>query len=55
MERLKEKLNKKIQPKRDEIRNLVKNNGDTVVGEIRLRQLYSGMRGMPSMITETSN
>ena len=54
MEKLKEKLNKKIQPKREEVRNLVKDHGDTKVGEIHLRQLYSGMRGMLSMITETS-
>ena len=54
METLKEKLFKKIQPKRDEIKELVKNYGDTKVGEIHLRQLYSGMRGMLSMITETS-
>jgi len=54
METLKEKLNKKIQPKREEVRNLVKDHGDTKVGEIHLRQLYSGMRGMLSMITETS-
>jgi citrate synthase len=54
MEKLKEKLFNKIQPKRDEVKDLVKQHGDTKVGEIQLRQLYSGMRGMLSMITETS-
>ena len=54
METLKEKLFNKIQPKRDEVKDLVKQHGDTKVGEIKLRQLYSGMRGMLSMITETS-
>jgi len=54
METLKEKLFNKIQPKRDEVKDLVKKHGDTKVGEIKLRQLYSGMRGMLSMITETS-
>jgi len=54
METLKEKLFNKIQPKRDEVKDLVKKYGDTKVGEIKLRQLYSGMRGMLSMITETS-
>ena len=54
METLKEKLFNKIQPKRDEVKDLVKKHGDTTVGEIKLRQLYSGMRGMLSMITETS-
>ena len=54
MEKLKEKLLNKIQPKRDEIKELVRSYGDIKVGEIKLRQLYSGMRGMISMITETS-
>ena len=52
--KLKEKFQQKIQPARDERKELVVNHGDKVIGQITLRQIYSGMRGMISMVTETS-
>jgi len=51
---LKNKFESKIQPARDEIKDLILNHGDKVIGEIKLSQIYSGMRGMISMVTETS-
>jgi citrate synthase len=54
MKNLKDKYQDKINPARVEVKNLVSDFGDKVVGETNLRQIYSGMRGMLSMVTETS-
>lgn len=54
MKNLKDKYRDKINPSRMEVKNLISDYGDKVVGEINLRQIYSGMRGMLSMVTETS-
>ena len=51
---LKQKFENKIQPARDERKELILGHGDKVIGDIKLRQIYSGMRGMISMVTETS-
>ena len=32
----------------------LKANGDKTIGEIKVSQLYGGMRGMPALICETS-
>ena len=52
--KLKQKFEKKIQPARLERKELILEHGDKVIGNITLRQIYSGMRGMISMVTETS-
>tara|TARA_B100000579_G_scaffold214240_1_gene175172 strand:+ start:2519 stop:3829 length:1311 start_codon:yes stop_codon:yes gene_type:complete len=54
MKNLKEKFEEKIDESRNRVKNLVNEYGDKIVGEISLRQIYSGMRGMLSMVTETS-
>ncbi|MBE38105.1 MAG: citrate (Si)-synthase, eukaryotic [Flavobacteriales bacterium] len=54
MKNLKEKFEAKIPNSRSRVQTLVKDYGDKIVGEISLRQIYSGMRGMLSMVTETS-
>tara|TARA_Y100000766_G_C18889927_1_gene597953 strand:- start:366 stop:1670 length:1305 start_codon:yes stop_codon:yes gene_type:complete len=54
MKSLKEKFKDQINDSRDRVKNLVTEYGDKIVGEISLRQIYSGMRGMLSMVTETS-
>ena len=54
MKNLKEKFEEKINESRTRVKNLVNEYGDKIVGEISLRQIYSGMRGMLSMVTETS-
>ena len=51
---LKQKFEKIIQPARDERKDLILEHGHKVIGDITLRQIYSGMRGMISMVTETS-
>ena len=54
MKSLKEKFEDQIDDSRHRVKNLVSEYGDKIVGEISLRQIYSGMRGMLSMVTETS-
>ena len=54
MKNLKQKFEKKIDVSRIRVKELVTECGDKIVGEISLRQIYSGMRGMLSMVTETS-
>ena len=54
MKTLKQKFEAKIDISRTKIKELVTDYGDKIVGEISLRQIYSGMRGMLSMVTETS-
>ena len=51
---LKQKFQEKIQPARDERKKLIIDHGDKVIGDITIRQIYSGMRGMISMVTDTS-
>jgi len=51
---LKEKLAQKIPELRDEIKALVKEHGDKVISEATVRQAYGGMRGIKSMVWETS-
>jgi len=54
MKNLKEKFEEQIDSSRNRVKTLVAEYGDKIVGEISLRQIYSGMRGMLSMVTETS-
>ena len=54
MKNLKEKFESQIDSSRSRVKELIQEYGDKVVGEINLRQIYSGMRGMLSMVTETS-
>lgn len=54
MKDLKNKFEDKIHGSRLRVKNLVTEYGDRIIGEISLRQIYSGMRGMLSMVTETS-
>ena len=54
MKTLKQKFADKIDDSRNRVQTLVHDYGDKIIGEINLRQIYSGMRGMLSMVTETS-
>ncbi len=38
----------------NEIKELLKQHGDKVIGEVQLSQIYQGMRGMTGLVTETS-
>ena len=37
-----------------EIKDLLKEHGNKVIGEVQLAQIYQGMRGMTGLVTETS-
>jgi len=37
-----------------EIKDLLKEHGDKVIGEVHLSQIYQGMRGITGLVTETS-
>lgn len=54
MDKLKEKFAEKATPLASEIKNLIKEHGDKVIGEYTVAQVYQGMKGMLGMVTETS-
>ncbi len=54
MDHLKKKFSEKALPLRDEIKALLKEKGDVTVDEVKLKQVFGGMRGVKSMIWETS-
>ncbi len=54
MASLKEKFGGDLPALRDDIRNLVKGHGDVVLSEATVAQAYGGMRGIKSMIGDTS-
>ncbi|HIA10996.1 MAG TPA: citrate (Si)-synthase, partial [Flavobacteriales bacterium] len=54
METLKEKFAEKALPMTQEIKVMLKEYGDSVMGEYRLSQMYGGMKGIVGMVTETS-
>lgn len=51
---LKETFAAQIPSKLNEIKNLKKNYGDTIVDQVSLKQVYGGMRGIKSMVWEGS-
>lgn len=54
MDKLKEKFAEKALPMAAEIKELIKEHGNIVLGEYTIEQVYNGMRGMIGMVTETS-
>ncbi|HBF20369.1 MAG TPA: citrate (Si)-synthase, partial [Cryomorphaceae bacterium] len=54
MERLKEHFRTKIDPAVKEIKDFISEYGDEVIGEVKVSQVYGGMRGITALITETS-
>ncbi len=54
MDTLKEKFAQKALPLADEIKTLIKEHGNIVLGTYTLEQVYHGMKGMIGMVTETS-
>jgi len=54
MATLKDKLAAKLDPMRNEVKNLIKQHGDQVISEVTIRQAYGGMRGVKCIVTETS-
>ena len=51
---IKEKFKQKADSVAAEIKELLKQHGDKVIGEVTLSQVYQGMRGITGLVTETS-
>jgi citrate synthase len=54
MEELKEKFKAKAEKVGADIKALLKEHGNKVVGQVQLAQIYQGMRGITGLVTETS-
>jgi citrate synthase len=54
MSTIREALARRIPAMREEIADLVKNHGDTVISEVTLKQAYGGMRGVKGLVCDTS-
>jgi len=54
MDRLKQKFYEKSSALKTEVRSLLKEHGSLKVDEVNLKQVFGGMRGVKSMIWETS-
>ena len=54
MDKLKEKFHSKAVPMAEQIKKLLNEHGEYVIGSYTVSQVYSGMKGMIGMITETS-
>lgn len=54
MDKIKEKFESIIGPAVLEVKEFIKEHGDEKIGEIKVSQLYGGMRGMQALICETS-
>src|SRR5436190_10004509 len=51
---LKETFKDKADAQLTEIKYLISKHGNNVVGEVKLSQIYQGMRGITGLVTETS-
>src|SRR6185437_11062243 len=54
MGKLKDKFKAKADMVAEEVKDIIKNHGDKVIGEVKLSQIYMGMRGITGLVTETS-
>lgn len=54
MESLKDKFAVKALPQADDVKNLMQENADRVIGEVTIGQALSGMKGVVSLLTVTS-
>ena len=54
IKRIKSQFAETALPMKAEIKELIKEHGDKVVGEVTIAQLFGGMRGVKSLVTETS-
>jgi len=51
---IKDRFKAKTEKVNTEIKDLLKEHGTKVIGEVQLSQVYQGMRGMTGLVTETS-
>ncbi|NIG53268.1 citrate (Si)-synthase, eukaryotic [Chitinophaga sp. Cy-1792] len=54
MGNIKEKFKVKADELNAEVKDLLKNHGNTKVGDVTVAQVYQGMRGITGLVTETS-
>ncbi|MFT3901629.1 MAG: citrate (Si)-synthase, eukaryotic [Niabella sp.] len=54
MEKLKKAFKAQADILGEEIKSIVKEHGETVIGDVKLAQIYQGMRGITALVTETS-
>lgn len=54
MDVLKERFKAKADQLGEDIKKILKEHGQKVIGEVQLSQVYQGMRGMTGLVTETS-
>lgn len=47
-------LTEKIKSEQERIKMFVKEHGNTKIGEVKISQIYGGMRGIPALLCETS-
>src|SRR3954467_7571648 len=51
---IKDRFKEKADKVSVEIKDLLKEHGNKIIGEVQLSQIYQGMRGMTGLVTETS-
>jgi citrate synthase len=51
---LKDRFKAKADEMTTEIKNLLKEHGTKVIGQVQLTQIYQGMRGITGLVSETS-
>ncbi len=51
---IKDRFQEKFTAVGEEIKGILKEHGDKVIGEVTLSQIYAGMRGMTGLVSETS-
>ncbi len=51
---IKDRFKAKADKISEEIKDILKEHGDKVIGEVHLSQVYQGMRGITGLVTETS-
>jgi len=54
MSLLLKKLEEVLPPQSEKIKNFINNYGDKVVSEVTIKQVYGGMRGVKSLVCDTS-
>jgi len=54
MDHVKEKFKQKADELSAEIKEMLKEHGEKVIGEVKLAQIYQGMRGITGLVSETS-
>src|ERR1035437_5244061 len=51
---IKDKFKEKADNLNAEVKDMLKEHGEKIIGEVKLSQIYQGMRGITGLVTETS-